>query len=646
MSFEAYRIGVRLSLLDGMSYGLGSIVSQLGMLNNKINSSKIGVSGLEKQLAGLAKSTLIGGALAGVGFAGLSLFKGPLEEAKKFELEIAKFSALGLGGKMDADAVKFVRGMDTYGTSLRENMVLFRDAQTVFRDSGTLEHAQMVTPMLAKMRFANETLLGEGQAKHMESKFMDMLRVVELRKGLANTQEFATQANMIQQVLTTSGGRVDATQYLNLIKTGGVAAKSLSNKAIYYQLEPIVQEMGGFRTGTGLMSLYSNLVLGRMLGHKPAEELIRIGLIDKSNVRRGTSGALKEIKPGSIKGASLLQSSPVDWVEQVMLPAFTKAGITKEQDVLREIGTILTNRTASNLISTIYQQLPQIRKGEVMSAKAMNIDQADKKARETAAGKEIEMHKQWKNLLNELGTSVLPIAVRMVQGVTMAIKGLTDFARANPTMFKILVVGFASLAAAMAISGTLILVTSGIKALGLALTFVGIGGPAKILLTAGSLTSVGGSLLFMAKAAGIAGIAVAAAIAGWKVGTVINDKVINPLTASITGKKGDTLGGAVYDAMNGQLKARDVVKNVFGVWKSLNGFSSQPTAPKAAPSPFIASKNIKPMVQVTSNTMLDGRILSRTVSEHQAKEMTKPNSGIGGFDGGMALQHPSLNSTR
>lgn len=349
------------------------------------------------------------------------------EAAKDFQLEAARFQALGLGPRMNAEAIKFVQGFKSYGISQAQNMALFRDAQMIFRDAGSLEHAKMVLPLMAKMRMSNETLFGSEHAGNIESKFLDMLKVIELRKGLSSTKEFATQANMIQQVLTTSGGRVDATQYLNLIKTGGVAAKSLSNSAMYYDLEPIIQEMGGNRVGTGLMSAYTNLIIGRMLGKKPLNELMRLGLLDPSKIVKGNGGSIKEFKAGALRGSDLMQSSPVDFMEKVLLPAFAKQGITKEADVLRELGVIFTNRTASNLFSTIYQQLPIIKRGREASSKALTIEDAADLAKKTASGAEGEFIAAWRDFKTELGRNILPQVTEMLTGGAKMLRELNGF---------------------------------------------------------------------------------------------------------------------------------------------------------------------------------------------------------------------------
>ena len=71
---------------------------------------------------------------------------------------------------------------------------------------------------------------------------------------------------------------------------------------------------------------------------------------------------------------------------------------------------------------------------------------------------------------------------------------------------------------------------------------------------AGMLGKVGSGLMRMlpaaAKIAGPAAAIGAAGYGGWKLGGWLNDNVINPGVARLTGVEGQTLGGAIYDWMN------------------------------------------------------------------------------------------------
>ena len=70
-----------------------------------------------------------GAGLAALGAGMLSLFKVPLDEAKKFDQAVGKFKLFGLSDAANAEAVKFARAMDTMGTSYTENMKLMTEAQ-------------------------------------------------------------------------------------------------------------------------------------------------------------------------------------------------------------------------------------------------------------------------------------------------------------------------------------------------------------------------------------------------------------------------------------------------------------------------------------------------------------------------------------
>ena len=117
--------------------------------------------------------------------------------------------------------------MDTFGTSTLDNLQLMRDGITAFAD---VHHAEIVAPTLSKMKFANEAMFGNEHGQENERKFMDMLKVIELRNGLKSEAAFKNQANIIQQVITATGGRTSR-EWLNAIKTGGVAVKGLTNEA-------------------------------------------------------------------------------------------------------------------------------------------------------------------------------------------------------------------------------------------------------------------------------------------------------------------------------------------------------------------------------------------------------------------------------
>lgn len=585
MSFEAYKIAVKLSLVNNVSSGLLALSTQFAGLNKHIGSTSAGLAAVEARLASIKRLGLVGGAMAGVGFGALALLKGPIEEAKKFEQEVARFGSLGFGEKVNSEAVKFAKGMQVFGTSARDNMTMVSDAMAVFKD---LQHAEFAAPLMAKMKFANEAVFGMKGGEH-SSKFMDMLKVIEFRGGLSSEKEFDTQANFVQQVISGSRNRVDATHLLSALKTGGVALSRRSNEQFYLGAEPLIQEFGGQRYGTGAMSVYQNLVQAR--GTVTAQqELYRLGLLDPKMVQFNSLGHLKKALPGAFKGSGILESEgELALLEKVLLPAFAAKGITSDEGIVRELGMIIGNRTGSGLMARIFQQRAQIHRQMDANYSAENIDQLSDRAKGTLAGKEVELAAKWRDVLRELGVVVLPIAIRSVEGLTGVFKGATKFAQEFPTLTNGIVIAFGVLAGLVAAGGTIMLAQSAFSALSLALSA---GGGLASMLTAAA-GGVGSLAASLGKAGLLAGVGLAA-------------------------YEGATWLGA----------------------DKLGGWMGRKLADWTLPDPMAQMNSVRPggggkTTQVHTNIHLDGQKVASVVTRHQEKAAARPQGGSSWFDGGM-----------
>ncbi len=431
-----------------------ALSSQQAKLNAVAASEKklsVARERMQKMQSGAAHLAVGGYATRTTGLRALGSVSHTLGEAKQTQTEVQRIHALGLGKAISADAVRFAQGMQTVGTSTAENLTLVRDAMTVFAD---LPHAKLVAPTLAKMKFANEALYGGEDAAANEQRLMNMLKVIELRGGLASESRFKAEADFTQKVSTATGGRVGSEQWLELIQTGGVAAKQMRSDAFYYQLEPLVQEMGGHAVGTGLMSAYSNLYQGKTTV-KAAKELQRLGLIDPKKVVYNKIGMLKEFKAGALQGGELFKQSPLEWLEQVLLPALAKKGITQPDQIKDVIATIFSNRTASNLFTTLFMQRAQIHKSAKLNAGAEGIEALNQRALNTARGKEIILLGKLHNLKLALGEQVLPLYNRALDKVTKGIEQLSAWMRKHEKVTKLLTIGFAALGVVLAAAGTL-----------------------------------------------------------------------------------------------------------------------------------------------------------------------------------------------
>lgn len=392
----------------------------------------------------------MGAAMTGAG--ALYSMRKPIEESKRVDIEENRIGALGLGKEATKEATNYAKAMKTFGTSTLDNLAIMRDGITAFAD---VHHAEMVAPTLAKMKFGNEAMFGAEEGAENDRKMMDMLKVIELRGGLKNEKAFKEQANIVQQVITATGGRVQGVEWLNAIKTGGVAVKGMSNEALYYKMEPIVQELGGHPFGTAAMSAYQNIYQGRTTV-RAARNMADFGLLDGSKVTYDKVGQVAHLNPGALKGGELFKQDQFAWMEQVLLPALAKKGITEKGAIHDAMGSMFTNRTASNLFTTMYDQREQIHKNAKLNAGAENIDQLSERAKGTTAGKELEAKAKLHDAYLQFGLTILPIYTKALEMATGAMQGFTIWMEKNPTLAKALGAGLVFIAVSLvAIGGAL-----------------------------------------------------------------------------------------------------------------------------------------------------------------------------------------------
>lgn len=451
--------------------GLSShgLADQQGKLKQQITETNTSLDSQKKKLANLNRvressnnikqnaqmAAAHGAGMMATGTATAYAMTKPINESKLYELEENKIGALNFGDKITKSYIDHIKKSEAYGLSQVEKLELGRDAISVLSDQ---HHAEMVLPTFYKTHFANNTLYGQQSAEENDREFNSILRVVEERRGLTSPEAFNRQANMMQQVKVSSGNMVTASDYFLALKYGKVAMKAMSDDALYFKSEPIIQSIGASTFGTGISSANQNLIAGKTTTGA-VRRLLADGLIgDKSKIIYNKLGDVTHMQPGALKDSALYQKDPFEWVKTVLIPSFRKKGITKEQDILNEINSIITNSVGANIISEIYLKQSQIEKNYKQHKKAENIDQAYARAKETAKGTEINAHANLQNAYLELGNTILPIYTKALELATDKLILLTDWMQKNPEATKAIGIGLMVIAGSLlAIGGALVI---------------------------------------------------------------------------------------------------------------------------------------------------------------------------------------------
>ncbi|XLV72556.1 hypothetical protein ACKZDW_07865 [Ralstonia syzygii subsp. celebesensis] len=136
MSIEAYKIAVKIAMVENVTAGLASLSRHFIATNKSAEE-------LQTRLTSIGKMALLGGGALAAGGFGLKLLHGPLEEANKYQVEMAKLQAQGVGDVALAQADKYAKAQKIMGASATDTLKMLAESQSVLRD---FEHAKDVTP--------------------------------------------------------------------------------------------------------------------------------------------------------------------------------------------------------------------------------------------------------------------------------------------------------------------------------------------------------------------------------------------------------------------------------------------------------------------------------------------------------------------
>jgi hypothetical protein len=675
--FDAYKVAVKLTLVNHVSAGLISISQQLNKLHPELSKAQRGANGLRKELEGIKKLGFIGGAMAGLGLGGLALFKAPLEEAKKWDQAVGKFRLFGLSDAVNNEATAYAKAMNVMGSSATENMKLITEAQGVFRESGlsgsqALDGAKLAAPMLAKIKFATASLDDDSKSV-MHTSSMAMLRFVEMRGGLKDAKTFNAIADDGWRAIQSSGGNINWEQLRQFMTRGGVAAMGLTNKSLFGELEPIIGALKGSTAGDAWMTSYNRLTGGVRIPNQVAHMLTESGVWDPKKIEWNSQGGIKHITGNPLKDMSTFGSAPVTFYEKDILPMYAKMnggkGLNSEERARENL--IIFGRNGAKMFTLIDKQIDAIHRSVDAQAKALDVSQSVADAAKTLVGKEIDLEAKWTDAKRELGMTVLPMAIAGVEKLTKALKEFTDFAQENRTTVRRLTLAFVGLSAAMAFGGAVNILSAGFKGLRLAVTAVNAAGGAGGLVGMGArLAGVGTGLSAVGGATGLATLGASlAALAGGigilygvtKAMSWVLENIIDPDTdpENHPGMRRKHLRGRAdvwevdsklpqgHAGMHFQragrggtwVKDSTVVAKIPG---TVDLGASVPTSSSGRYRMGVARGSVVPPppnanITVKAELHVDGRKMAEVTTKYQAQDMARPQRGPSTFDSSMNL---------
>lgn len=603
--FEAFKIGIKLSLLDGVTSGLlalsghfRTIGRDVDTLQGKLNRLKsVGAIGL-------------GATAAGVGI--LASLKPSIDAAMEYQQRIARMHQMGMTANdmRSAEKTAWDVGRTVPTTNPTEALDTIMHLRMVFGDTAD---AIKNLPTILKMEGVLVNAGLKGDQSYEIAKSLEMI-------GATKTPAmFNSYADAITKGIIASGGKVQAGDYLSAIKYGRTAAQGWNKDFIEYYLPTLIQEMksrggsGGASGGPGnpLMSMYAAIVQGT-ISQKSLKLFDKLGLIDMSKVVWTKSHMMRGVEPGGIKGWREFMANPVDWVQKYLTPALQKAGYTDKESQQQAISYLFQNRTAGFAAVQMAEQYWKFQRDRRLIEDTKGINNYAEIMKMSPAMQEKAIHERMQALKTIVGLQLVPLLLQVLPAIVQFIQKIVETAQAHPTALKLFVGFFAAL---------------------------------------GTLLTVGGAITSFVASIGIISIAFPALAAG--AGTVA--AALGPVTLALAGLA--AVGTAVYEAYKfftnppEQKKtfAQTVVENSIAPKTALTpqaGVNRIPLAPgeiKEADQ-FVPPAAKKDGATIHTHVHLDGKEVGRSVTNWQASQASKPPTNPNQALWGLTVPNSALTS--
>jgi hypothetical protein len=508
--FEAFKIGVKISLINHAALGLAALAKDF-------MRTEAQAAALQKRIDSINKQAMKGGLMLGLGAGIAGMLKGPYEEAKKLEQERQKFRVLNLSAADNELAFTKAQALahKNLGSTIGENIALIRDLHTAV---GDLPGALRMSEDFQKFSIAARV---QNDGKPVEGLVYNAVKALEHRgdRVAQNPAEFKRELGMMSQVYFGSGGKVGPNDYFHASQTGKLAYTLFDPKFLYGQFAAYMQAKTGPTAGTGSMTYVSSLLGGHM-DNKGKGFLTSLGLWDVSVgpqaklMQQAINDAIQ--KDPSIKASlskmhmltpivgglpdqyvEMATRRPDEFIQKVVAPRIRERfGMNLTDEQVAGIVMRNLNRNTSDFIGSFITSQHKYEKDAGIFGNAKGFSSAYQQYIKSPEGAEIAAEAAWKNFLAVFGTLYLPVITSGLLKLAGALDSLAQTIQKHPAMFRALSYALIGLSGALMIRGTVLVLTAAMRGLGLALAMQAVGGAAGLTRIAGLIGGAGKASLF------------------------------------------------------------------------------------------------------------------------------------------------------
>lgn len=293
-----------------------------------------------------------------------------------FDLDTERSQARQAGWKeneiSEAEAAAH-RFASQYGLAPASAMNVIRENRQVFGGelSQTLDNVAPFFKVLTAMRQKNPAGTEDDNNRQLGT----IIKAGEILGYSSDPSKLIGYADFMTRMAQIHGSGLRGEEILNFAKSSKTAGSAYSFDYLASILPTTLPELGGDRLGTASMTLRQALVGGKMK-KRAAENLADLGIVDRAGMISTADEDVKGVKPNAVKGARLLETNPLRWVETVLLPAMDAKGI-KAEDRSATISTLFSDRNAEYLVGLLMSQRARMAKDASMVADAKGLPGAE-----------------------------------------------------------------------------------------------------------------------------------------------------------------------------------------------------------------------------------------------------------------------------
>ncbi|MCF3947765.1 phage tail tape measure protein [Acidiphilium iwatense] len=427
---DVYKIGVSLTLRNGVSAGLRLLRHDLGGVMKALDKAKNGTGAMATNFIKMgAAATTAGVAILGV-YDKLATAGAAFVHQQTLALEMAVRHATQ--AKLTGQAWRTAYAIP--GTSVAGNYRRGLEARSAV--GGSRAVALNPTMGAAHVVMAVAGYHGEKATNYL-MKSIELLGATVARKtgkfSVPQTQKAFTQA--LSAMLLT-GFRFNPNELFAMLKRSSTYARMMTPGAFFRSMMTPAQEMGGAAAGTALTSLMMQLMGGRM-SKAVADNLAHIGILTAGSYKAIGGGYVEIRNPlKDVKGLPLLaKRGAADWTHDVLRPALLAHGYKSQMEQMVELSRITSGRTQARLLATYLTMWPQYlkdvaQKRRIDALGLMGVLRFVEKHDPYAAQRGVS--KAWGNFTTALGVAATKTLVPVLHDLTRGLNHLSQWANAHP----------------------------------------------------------------------------------------------------------------------------------------------------------------------------------------------------------------------